>query len=136
MNITNMFIRLSSFLTEVKKKEDDQYEEFLKFYETIVRTVSPTVVREFGRMKVDVIDDKTKKTWGIELTAADFLFWKNHIQQNNVRFIDNPITVQCNMYSVLSNITDQVNMTVEQRNEFLNLMMSKPSDVESNQDAV
>lgn len=80
------FKKIADLALGAKKREDEEYADFLKFYRGLVETLPADAVKIFGRCDRCVVKNGTESTWGLELTATDFWWWKNEIENFGARF--------------------------------------------------
>ena len=123
MKIADRFAALASFFVKVDVAETAKYIEFLDFYETIVRNTPTAAVKKFGRLNVSTRIGGENKTFGLILTATDFMWWKSNIE-NGARFVNGIDAVQRAIFSQLSELAESLDITKESRAELLDILKS------------
>lgn len=117
-----IFRAIADMALGAKAKRMERYEAFLDFYKTLVETLPSEATAMFGRMPVSVKDrGKPPENWGIELTATDFLFWKDRLGRT-VEFVKRPENVKSDMFSVLAKKAEKEPLTAEERKTLLMLL--------------
>lgn len=101
----------------------NEHNDFLSFLEMLVRSAPVDVTAAFGKLTVEVVEDGKTKNFGIILTAPDFMFWKAAIE-NGARFVSPPATIKRSILDRLSQCIGAMQMTPEEKGEFIDLMKS------------
>jgi hypothetical protein len=120
-----LFQAIADLASNAAGRVTDEHQEFLNFYRGLVDTVPPETVGRFGNLGVAVIENGAVQTqWGIELTATDYLFWKQKIGAG-VRF--SPAhggvkSVPRAMATRLAKQAETAGLTLEERQQLLNLL--------------
>jgi hypothetical protein len=82
----NLFQSIANLAVTATGRVTEDHEKFLVFYRGLVETVPPEVAELFGSLTVAVVEKgELKSSWGVLLTATDYLFWKQKIAEG-VRF--------------------------------------------------
>lgn len=119
---------VANLMTGARDRISEEHADFLNFYEQLVRSISSDAVEAFGKMEIEVKDKGKEETWGILLTAADFMFWKNAIEKRNVRFADTTDVVKSGMLNRMTRMAETERLTVEERNKLLDLLSDQAND--------
>lgn len=78
-----VFQAVADIATGAAARVTDEHSEFLEFFRSLVETVSPEVAKQFGTLSVTVVTKGKTEGWGIELTATDYLWWKDAIAKGS-----------------------------------------------------
>lgn len=117
--------KIMSLIDRNSLRRTAEHEEFLIFLENIVVSASPDVAKSFGHFDVGFIEENGNQgSMGIELTAADLLYWRNAIG-GGVRFIDPVSKVKRDIFDRLSRSAGSMEMTSDEKAEFIKIMKSE-----------
>lgn len=97
-----------------------EHGEWLASHRKIVESAPSEVVSLFGNLSVDVYNSEGKKaSWGIELTVADHLFWRDEFDKG-ARFVDRPADVTKQMvHHLAKSIEKSTDLEPEERKALL-----------------
>lgn len=122
MNI-NLFRAVGDLALSAKKRVTNEHVEFLAFYRQLVETLPSEMTEMFGTL--DGIEVRLTgggfQTYGIELTATDFIWWKSVIEGGN-RFKNGTAWVQQSMLSRFSKKAEAHRLSPEERTTLLALL--------------
>jgi len=123
MNV-NVFRAIADLALSAKRREDKAHTDFLSFYRELVETLPSEMVDIFGQLTgVDVrIKSGKEAKWGIQLTATDFIWWKSQIEDEGVRFVHGPLSVQRSMLDLFSRSADARRIPPEERKKLIALL--------------
>ncbi len=125
----NIFSAISDLAIGARLRRKAEDGEFLKFYRSIVETVSPEVVSIFGHMpNVHVVSNGKKEEWGIELTATDFIWWKSKLESGDVRFVEGGNAIKAAMLHRMARMAEVEKLSADERKRLISLL--EDSDVE------
>lgn len=126
MNLAQAFIRVTDFLGAQSEREAVQYQDFFAFYRQIVESVPSDVVQKFGDFpRKVVLRNGKEETWNIQLTAADYLWWRAKINEEGVRFLNGPVTAQTAMLKHMMDKAGKFAMEPDARKALIALMEDK-----------
>lgn len=122
MTTVSKFKQLAEFVTDITQKRKKEADIFLQFYKELVETMPSEVCKTFGNMSVVGSDDKK---YGIELTVADYLYWKDSFERG-IYFKNGPEKVKQAMMRHLSNSVEETgSLTAEERKLLLSILIDK-----------
>lgn len=116
--------KIMQWIDKVSDRHSEEHNEFLIWYEKLVRSASPAATKAFGNM--DDVELTSNESAGIELTASDFLWWKERIS-NGARFKHGVSSVKANMLNRLCSAAEQMDMTAEEKGQLIDAMQSHKS---------
>jgi hypothetical protein len=108
-----------SLLSGAYERNIREFEEWLTWYEALVIAVPDHVAKAFGKIGVYVVTNGEKKEWSIELTAFDFMFWRNN---KNVYFFNGANEVKTAIYNRLAQVANNYIATPEERKKLLDIL--------------
>lgn len=118
----NVFKAIADLAVGAKARRDEEHQEFLRFYRSLVETLPTMATEAFGNLNgVKVTARKAAQSWGIELTVSDYLWWKHEIEQG-ARFVEGVAAVQTSMLHRLSKAAEAQRLSPEERKEMLSLI--------------
>lgn len=115
----DLFRAVAVLATGAKARNAAAHRDFLAFYRDIVETVSVETVAAFGSMSVDVVGKSNN--WAIELTATDYVWWKEEISRG-ARFVKDPSAVRLAMLNRLSKQAEATKLTPDERKSLIALL--------------
>jgi hypothetical protein len=118
----NIFAAVAELAVSAKSRRDAEHREFLRFYRALVEELPTEAIAIFGTMSVKASVAGKQEDWGIELNAADFMWWKTQIETNGARLIPGPASVQAAMLNHLAKKASTQNLDPEQRKRLLTIM--------------
>lgn len=110
--------KMSDMMTGVEARKNQEHEDFVDFLEALARSVSPAASKAFGNMSVGMADGSNA---GIELTAADFGWWRENIR-NGGRFASGVSHVKQLMYNRMCKAAEAHDMNAEERAALIDLI--------------
>lgn len=123
MTQLSVFQKIGQIVLSSKARQDQEYEEFFKFYRALVETTDGEVATAIGTTNVDVVCTgwTAHQTWGIKLTPADYLFWKEKYAIG-VRFKYSLEAVKAAILAKMVNAAQDTKLTAEERKQLLALL--------------
>lgn len=123
MRSIGIFHKIADFTTAAVSRRNKEHDQFLSFYRELVETIPTEAIKAFGNMGgVQVFSGGKRQDFGIELTAADFLWWKQHIDVMGTRFVKSPSAVQADILDRMVRKADVGGLAPKQRKELIALM--------------
>lgn len=123
MNVTNsVFQKVGDIFLVSKKRRDAEYADFLEFFRTLVEETDSAVASAVGHIDVMVVQGKEEKQWGVLLTVADYIFWKQHITEDGVRFKKSIDQVKSDILRRLAKKAEDNNLTADERKSLITLL--------------
>lgn len=124
MASAGIFRAVAEMALGAKARRDQENEKFLSFYRELVETLPTDVTELFGHMGKVAVTLKNGETpsWGIELTATDYIWWCNEIRENGVRFTQGPRAVEQAMIARLAKQAESQRLTPEERKKLISLL--------------
>ncbi len=84
---TDLFKNVAEMAITAKARRTKENADFLSFFRDVVETVPTEAALLFGSLSnVEVIKNGQKQTFEIELTAIDYIWWKNELE-GGVHFV-------------------------------------------------
>lgn len=120
------FEALIGFITGERKRQTQLHEEFLAFFQDLVKILPDDLAREFGKVTAPTMHGGQKRDYLIELTVTDLLWWRTIVDEGG-RFIAGTVAVQRDIWDHLNRQLLTGSLTDEQRLHLLNLM-NQPTD--------
>lgn len=122
MNLT-VFQRVGEIVFSSHARKTQEHVEFLTFYRTLVETIDGDVAKAIGKTVITVNVPWTGKeeNWSIELTVADYLFWKEKIAIG-VRFKYAIDAVKAAILGSMTKAGENNKFTAAERKEILGLL--------------
>ncbi len=108
--------KLVGFINRASDKADKEHQDFLKFYEDIVRVTPPEMARNFGKLKTD--------SGSIELTATDFMYWHTAIN-DGWRFPSGAADIKLKIFNHLAEMSESLAMTAAEKSELIDILKSE-----------
>jgi hypothetical protein len=122
--LAQRFIAVAKFFTEKREAEVDRYNQFLAFYEHLVRETPTAAVKRFDKLDVSVVTEGKSETWSLYLTPTDFGFWKAKIAAG-VRFAKGPDSVELAMMNRMGGFAEQLALSKEDRAALLDILQDR-----------
>lgn len=117
----NVFKAVADLAVGAKSKRDQEHTDFLAFYRSLVESLPTEAIRLFGNMSVKLIVGKVEEGAGLELTATDYMWWRQKIA-GGARFVVGVHAVQLEMLNRLSKKAEAESLPPEQRKVLLALL--------------
>jgi len=119
------FKALGEIIVGAKQKRDVEYQEFLSFYRELVESLPTEACKRFGNLSVKVIkqDGNKEANYGIELTVADFLWWKGVLENDEIRLDSTTNQIKNAMLDKLTRIAEVNNLEPEARKSLLAILI-------------
>jgi hypothetical protein len=119
-----IFAAIGRLAVSAKKRRDAEYQDFLAFYRTLVETLPAEVCAIFGNMGGIEVQPGAgaRTTFGLELSATDFIWWKHKIEVENVRFVKSAAAIKADMLARISRGAEAHNLTPAERKELVALL--------------
>jgi hypothetical protein len=121
MTNTSIFKAVADLVTGAKARETEEHARFLRFYRDLVETLPTAATKAFGGLS---LADATR----IELTATDYIWWKNKIEQQGYRFSAGVFAVQANMLNHLAKKAEAERLDPAERKALLALLDEAQSE--------
>jgi hypothetical protein len=107
-------------ITGATERSAKEHQDFLGFYETLVKMASPEISKSFCRVSVKVGE---KEALWLEMTPADYLWWREKIG-GGTRFYDGVSTVRADILNNIANLGHAHKLNPAERAEFIDAMKS------------
>ena len=119
-----LFRAVGELAIGAKQRRRKEYVDFLAFYRELVETLPTEVVQLFGKLDVSVVPKSTGKieTYGLILNATDFVWWKQSLEAEEVRFTNGPQSIRLSMLNHLSKQTEANSLSPDERKALLALL--------------
>ena len=118
------FAALGEIIVGAKQKRDAEYQEFLVFYRELVETLPTEACNRFGTLNgVEAVVDGNESAYGIQMNVADFLYWKNKIDNTDIRFVASIREIKSAMLDRLTNIAEVHNLEPAARKALLAILI-------------
>lgn len=123
MNV-KIFTAIGELATGAKKRRDGEHQEFLGFFRSIVETIPTEVVQIFGTLSgIEMrLPSGKVESYGIELTATDYMWWKQKIEKEGARFVGKTSAVQSNMLDRLGKKAEMHRLEPAERKKLIALL--------------
>jgi len=119
----NAFKVLVSIISGSRERETNEHMAFLEFFKQLVGIVPDDMAREFGRINAPTtIKGNVDKSYQLELTVTDYLWWHGIIADDLGRFVDGPKAIQRQIWDRLTTLNRKHMLTEEQRSQLLGLV--------------
>ena len=120
-----IFQLLADFINRDKIRRDREHEEFMEFYRELVETIPAAAAEAFGCMNGVGVAKRIKsgldeRSWGIELTPTDYLWWRRYIDEG-FYLTKGCAETQLDILERLAKLVDMSSLTVEERQQLLDL---------------
>ncbi|WP_040617052.1 hypothetical protein [Roseibium sp. TrichSKD4] len=116
--------RMFELINSSHQRATDEHSEFLTLYESLVVQSTPACSREFGKINVRVTNHGKKQDYFLELTPADFAWWRERILHGGVRFTNGVSDVRASIYERLANSAQAHMLEPSERAELINILKS------------
>lgn len=124
----NTILRLVELVNGAAARTTAEHVSFLDFLETLVVAAGPEVSKAFGNMSVKLLSaNGAKHSAGIELTPADYLYWRTAILERGERFEEGVARVKMEIFNRMSSLSETHQMTPAERAEFVALVKASPA---------
>jgi len=117
------FKALGDIISNEKKRRDVEHQEFLAFLRELIETLPAEACSRFGNLSVVLIEKELKKNFGIQLTVADYLFWKDKFENTDLRFEETTGQIKSRMLEKLTNVAEVNNLGPKERKELLAILI-------------
>lgn len=122
---TTIFRSIADLAIGAKKRRDKEHQDFLAAYREIVETIPVEVVELFGTMgDVKLVKGTNNTTAGLQLNAADFMWWKGKIEIEGWSFAKGAAGVWIDMLDRISKIAQMDRLEPDERKALIALMES------------
>lgn len=122
----HIFRKIADLALGAKARRDDEYRQFLAFFRELVETTPTDVAKLFGRFNVKSQPRGGQEAvYGIELTATDYLWWVNEIENKGTRFVNGVPRVQTAILSHIAKQAEAQGLTADERKLLLSLLIDR-----------
>ena len=120
MNLS-VFQKLGDIVLSSKRRVELEYEDFFKFYRALVEITDSEVAKAVGGTSITVVLlDKKEETYKLELTATDYLWWKEKVAVG-LRFKFSMEAVKAAILGQMTKAAETNKLTAEERKQILSL---------------
>jgi len=120
MNV-NVFKAIADLALVATGRERAEYDGFLAFYKGLVEGLPTEAIKLFGNMSVKIRKGKDESTAGIELTAVDYIWWKESIA-SGVRFSSGVRAIKIAMLNHISKKAESNSLEPDERKKLIALL--------------
>lgn len=120
----DVFNAIAELAVGARRRSKQEHQDFLSFFREVVATVPAEVVETFGHMSgVQCVHPNGEiKSYGILLTATDYMFWKQKIEIEGIRFVKGAASVQMDMLDRLSTQAEMQRLSPAERTALIEMM--------------
>lgn len=113
---------LIGIISGARERERQEHEDFLGFYNSLVRIIPSDIAKDFGSIEAPVKSKSTSKNYRIELNVTDYLWWTNVIQNDKARFITSPAAIQRDIWEKLNTLVKREELSQEVKDQLMNIL--------------
>jgi hypothetical protein len=122
--LAQRFVAVAKFFTEKREREVARYDQFLAFYEHLIRETPVPAVQRFRGLDINVQTEGKTETWSLHLTPTDFGFWKAKIA-DGARFTSGPDAVELAIMNRMAGFAEQLSLSREDRAALLDILQDR-----------
>ena len=119
-----IFKAIGNLSLKAKVREEQEYKEFLAFYKELVENMPTELTILFGNLGGIETSKAGHKpsVYGIELTATDYIWWKNKIENEGCRFVHGIPHVKSLMLERFAKNAESHRLSPEERKELIAML--------------